>query len=688
MAARDSRSAQTTVTNEFKRPVVAIVRNHLDTTYMGGLEVELLTTGAGNSTNAPGQLVPVKYLSPFYGLTSYDGMSKNADHTSSQRSYGFWGVPPDIGAKVLVIFAEGGDGYWIGCIPEENTNFMIPDQMASTTFNSQDKSKKLPVVEYNKKTEKGVGRDTTQYIKPANKDAIDVLTAQGLIEDEIRGVTSSSARRELPSAVFGISTPGPQDKRPGAPRVNYGENYAQTPVPQNRLGGSSLVFDDGDATLLRKKPAGEALPEYVNVEAGEKGGDPTLPHNELVRLRTRTGHQILLHNTEDLIYIGNAKGTTWIELTSNGKIDIFAEDSISIHTKQDLNLKADRDINFEAGRDFNVKANNNINFESIQNTTLYVGKDNIITTKGNLEVKSDGQNNFTAGKETNIKSGGNHIETAPKIHMNGPSAATAANTVPFNTFKVPGEENNVIMKRVPQHEPWIQHENFDPTLVTAEKTDVQITEDIVDSTPQPKVDTFKKSVKREAGAEPATKPTEATPATTTATKTSGVTKTKSTTKLPDAVSKAADAVKTSMNPASVASLKNAVADLGSKMSFGLSQTITGAIDAIASPSTLTAIQNVTGPAISAMKQGASDLMSLRTTVAKGKLPIASSVTPATTVPNTSETDRQAVAAVGSGKVPNGGGVSLSDGKKYKVVETKGVDEEGFSYVQRELVEVV
>ena len=35
----------------------------------------------------------------------------------------------------------------------------------------------------------------------------------------------------------------------------------------------------------------------------EKDGKRELPHNELFRVRTRTGHQILLHNTEDLIYI-------------------------------------------------------------------------------------------------------------------------------------------------------------------------------------------------------------------------------------------------------------------------------------------------------------------------------------------------------------------------------------------------
>ena len=50
--------------------------------------------------------------------------------------------------------------------------------------------------------------------------------------------------------------------------------------------------------------------------------------------------QILLHNSEDLIYIGNGRGTAWVELTSNGKIDVYAKDSINFRTETDLNIKA------------------------------------------------------------------------------------------------------------------------------------------------------------------------------------------------------------------------------------------------------------------------------------------------------------------------------------------------------------
>jgi hypothetical protein len=154
-------------------------------------------------------------------------------------------------------------------------------------------------------------------------------------------------------------------------------------------------MDDGDDKFLRKTTASEGPPEYANAEAGETDGNPTLPQNELVRIKTRTGHQILLHNTEDLIYISNARGTAWIELTSDGKIDIHANDSISIHTEADLNFVAERDINLEAGRNVNVKASakwsdgklyqdelesGRIQLESMFNTNIDAGANLAITT--------------------------------------------------------------------------------------------------------------------------------------------------------------------------------------------------------------------------------------------------------------------------------------------------------------------
>ena len=201
-------------------PYEAIIINNLDVNNMGTLEVELLKyTSAGNLPQKSGQTATVKYLSPFYGTTPSAGVQNNDGYEFTQKSYGFWAVPPDIGTKVLVIFAEGNAnfGYWMGCIQDDFMNFMVPDGRAATTLTTENtpdnlRGVKLPVGEFNKKVETGSKVDTTLFNKPFNKDFTSVLEVQGLLLDEVRGTTTTSARRDFPSMVFGWSTPGPKDK--------------------------------------------------------------------------------------------------------------------------------------------------------------------------------------------------------------------------------------------------------------------------------------------------------------------------------------------------------------------------------------------------------------------------------------------------------------------------------------------
>jgi hypothetical protein len=332
-------------------PFLAKVVSHLDPSYMGVLQVELLKP-VGNSS-ADGQTIPVKMMTPFAGSTGieYTGVDPD-DYNNTQKSYGMWFVPPDPGTIVIVFFIDGDQkrGYWLGCVLDEGVNFMLPGVAA--TEQVVEGGGRLPVAEYNKKANEKAAEPTK--IKKPKHPLAKVLEIQGLLKDDIRGITTSSARRETPSAVFGISTPGPIDKQPGAKQGKVGNAGDKVTTYVSRLGGSTFVMDDGDDKFLRKTTADKGPPEYVAVEQGETGGDVTIPHNELVRIRTRTGHQILLHNSEDLIYIANAKGTAWIELTSNGKIDIYAADDISMHTKGNFNITADKNINLTAVQNINL----------------------------------------------------------------------------------------------------------------------------------------------------------------------------------------------------------------------------------------------------------------------------------------------------------------------------------------------
>jgi predicted chitinase len=355
----------------------------------------------------------------------------------------------------------------------------------------------LPVAEFHKSSKKLENPNVERFAKPVHPFA-DRLVQQGLLLDTARGVTSSSARREVPSGVFGISTPGPLDDSAGAKRGKLGyEGNTQAPV--SRLGGSSFVMDDGD----------------VNGQ------------NELVRIRTRTGHQILLHNSQDLIYIGNSKGTTWLEMTSMGKIDIYAADSISIHTEADFNFRADRDINIEAGRNIHMRAGKNMETNIVGYNYLVVDGDQKISVRGShnetigassnitvatgYDVEAGANINFSAegavslacegninlgtAATLNLGANGNVLVSGSNVHLNGPAAgapniATSAEPPPdLPLFSLPDKQVSygwsdgkfyntgtikTIMQRVPTHEPWPQHENVNPTKFSPAATDVTL----------------------------------------------------------------------------------------------------------------------------------------------------------------------------------------------------------------------
>jgi len=441
---------------------IATVVSVLDPTYMGRLKVTLLKE-QGNTVGADNQTYILNYASPFFGYTPFETMGKNLeDFNDTQKSYGMWFVPPDVGVKVLCAFVEGnpGRGFWIACLPPNFANNMVPAIGATKNVAVTDEDKKkysteqpLPVAEINKRINADADNEiNTDNIKKPVHPIADRFLTQGLIEDDARGTSVSTARRLVPNSVFGISTPGPLDYKPGAKRASLGPIESQSaPVPVSRLGGTQFVMDDGDDRFRRKTAPDKGPVEYADVAAGEKGLDD-VPYNEYTRLRTRTGHQLLMHNSEDLIYIGNSKGTSWIEMSSNGKIDIFANDSISVHTQNDINFRADRDVNIEAGRNINMKATGEyaseaelhrrnedgqaiprieddnqleagrIQMESAFNTNLLVGANmkietrayldaNDVTLQGDLDVRVAGNYRHTISGNTDIYTIGDRADT-------------------------------------------------------------------------------------------------------------------------------------------------------------------------------------------------------------------------------------------------------------------------------------
>ncbi len=268
--------------------------------------IQVFISALSKDKTSPAGRFECTWTSPFAGGTDPAAIGEKIEsYEQTQKSYGLWMVPPDIGNLVLVCFGDGNlkFPFIIGCLFPDKYNYMVPGMAAGKSYS--DSSLLVPVAEKNKRDERTTHNDA---IRPIHIDLAENIVKQGLINDPIRGAGSSSSRRESPSEVFGILTPGPRDPK----------NF------NNRLAGHQFIMDDRYGSRM-------------------------------IRLRSAGAQQILMDDTTGIIYIINKSGKTWVEL-DNGTINLFADASINMRTRGNFNLRADLDINIEAGQNVNIKA--------------------------------------------------------------------------------------------------------------------------------------------------------------------------------------------------------------------------------------------------------------------------------------------------------------------------------------------
>jgi hypothetical protein len=392
----------------------------IDNARMGRLKVFLYGSQA-DKTDAS-KWKTVLWSSPFAGTTPQSGLVKGKaeienSYSATQKSYGMWMTPPDVGNLVIVAFINGdqNNGVCLGCLFQPGMNHMLPGIAKGATFGKD--APVVPVAEHNRAgsevddlldlfhTEAGKPVDGVRRAK--HEPLYKGLTTQGLENDNIRGLTDSTARRETPSKVFGILTPG----------------------------GHQFVMDDGSQNY--------------------------------VRLRTVGGSQILLDDSNSTVYVVNSKGTGWVEISQSGKIEMWGADSISVRSEKDINFRADRDINIESGRNINIKTHSTksttpetqpkstVDLDDVLGTLhidvageikLKAGEDISTTTAKNTNVYSGEDLKLTQVGSSNINSGVSHKETANngagRIDMNSAGQVALKTTaISGISLKVDSEGN-------------------------------------------------------------------------------------------------------------------------------------------------------------------------------------------------------------------------------------------------------
>lgn len=439
---------------------IGIVKNNLDPTRSGRLQVWIPDLGGSEDDSTTWRTV--SYASPFFGSTYNPTAPKENSYKNTTHTYGMWAVPPDLDNQVLCTFVNGdpGRGYWFACVHSQMvSHYMVPGIAAGNAVESdtadanvkkyidtQNGTTGVPVVEFNENNPDSINSNFYNNKKPVHEEQFKQLLDQGLDKDRTRGSITSSSQRESPSTVFGISTPGRLVNDP-----------AKSDEFQQALSGDSLSEE-----LFTKYSSGprKGGHQFVMDDGDLDGTD------NLVRLRTAGGHQILMNDQKRVMYIANSSGSVWLEFADNGQMHVFSSGGMNFRSEGDINLHSDKNINITAKAKLNMTGVNNLNVESddikvrsINTMTVFAAEMNI-GSSGSLNLYADGAGNFQSGGALScvgsmiqLNSGGGKTVAAPAklptmIHSDASRDDPAG---PWNS--VPRSLDS-LCSIVPSHEPW------------------------------------------------------------------------------------------------------------------------------------------------------------------------------------------------------------------------------------------
>jgi len=441
---------------EEKGIVIGIVKVNAHPASMGNLSVFVPTFADAGIDNVRSQWRQVRYCTPFYSRTEVQGSGDSSIVT--KNTAGMVYPCPDIGTKVLCFFPEGRnqDGFWFACAPDTYMMQSLPEPAFTenvTTQPGQIRGKKAPGGEFN--DDESDTDKITNYLTPKrsfDNNTHSILKTQGIDQDEIRGLTSSNYMRETPSELFGVTTKGRRIDKTGR---DLKDNLSLIGKLKNNVDLSKSDADAVEGRVARKH--GHSLV----MDDGDIEGN-----NNLIRFKTAAGHQILLHDTEDIIYIGNSKGTSWVQMDAEGQLDIFSKTNINLRTKN-FNMHADSSIKMFAGNNIQIVAGKTLQLEGGMLAHMYSDGQAQMFGAKSIDIKSGSALNID-GSKVGIKAGGDMGLQAGCISLNGSASGAGKQKAAVKLDKKETIQDlkgfweatgtlKTTVDRVPTHEPFAEH---------------------------------------------------------------------------------------------------------------------------------------------------------------------------------------------------------------------------------------
>lgn len=396
------------------------------------------------------------YVTPFGGQQQVGTRGPGIQDSTGGIAYGMWAIPK-VGAQVLVLCVDGDSSSraYFGCIYDQFTPHTMPHGRFMYDDHPELEKEGASPAPY------GPYTSSEKYIQPLTDNMKQAFGAKDEPNFEYRSR----------AADYTVT------------RVDVSQLDQTYSKVQDDTG---VVHDDWTSTqgyqVSRSDP--DAQSSYTDKNYDSMVYSFTSPgfhalsmddrqENCRVRLRTTSGHQIIMDDTNERIYIATAQGNNWIEMDQDGNIDIFTSNKLSVHATKEINftsddtirmyakkgihMHSDDEIRMDAAKDIHVKTAAEVHVDAVADihvqtdANLRVGASQSIYMEAtdSIHAKSGSTLHLTSSSQMNLlATGGNLVCQASQIHLNGPAAtaATAAAELPA--------EPAFWTDRVPDHEPW------------------------------------------------------------------------------------------------------------------------------------------------------------------------------------------------------------------------------------------
>jgi len=438
---------------EEKGIITGVVKANVHPTSMGVIKIWNATFSTDENDKT--QWRTVRYCTPFYSRVDNAGVDDT--YFGTKVTAGIVTPPPDIGTKVLAFFPEGrnSEGYYFACVPDTYMMQTLPETtisagVAAGEFNDS------PAGSHHS----GKITNWRTQTRPEDFFTQDTLVKQGLSDDRIRGLNNSGYMRESPAEIIGIATKGRRI-------TTQGQDFTQTYATQIRNPNTA------DKKILEGLlgPTARRKGHSIALDDGDIDGN-----SNQIRLRTSTGHQLLLNDSEGVIYVGNSDGSCWIELSNEGTMDVYAQDSINFRSAN-INFHADENIKMHAKGFAQIVADQQLHLQGTQETSIVTDGEAGIKAKKNLHLYSESELFSTSTGASYLNAGGNISVAGSMVLLQGPKtqakqAKKVSETQKEDTTYFPDLDQFILdeeemvtttVDRIVTHEPFPYHSVMNTT---------------------------------------------------------------------------------------------------------------------------------------------------------------------------------------------------------------------------------